>query len=456
MAGERTGILNVEGKLGKIMAKDTNTLVVKAADRDTVLSDISARAARYKDLDPAQYDELMALRADVKDVFNNGQVPGEDIMEQLFFLDAKTKDLLVKMTGNYNRIVTPDDFSTIAKIMSNNLASQAPVTKTFTKFFGRLAADFATNAKPKESDISWGDVIRTEILGTRTSGYRLPAAISEMLGMKDEPLSEKFLSSIPGWSPDGILSEMLYGVRAPKYRRTGISILKVEPLQLTKLVDLNLFTPNKLPKNWTNIPNVNFDGKVIEQDFTQTFEERLNYKNADGEWVTNILQIPQKTDPTWWEELINKDGKINDIVDATKAQTAFGVNANHSNDATIVKAFHLWGKATSTPTSSIHDAFFANAADMIPARAALRQIYADKLNSNVIVDTLNEMKSRGFPQELYDQYMKEAIDTGLIPVAGRSIVGGVVLKESDILKVEDVLKTVPKGFSNNYSFYGVG
>lgn len=57
---------------------------------------------------------------------------------------------------------------------------------------------------------------------------------------------------------------------------------------------------------------------------------------------------------------------------------------------------------------------------------------------------------------MYDLYLNEAIDIGLIPVAGRSRVGGKLLEESDILTKEDILATIPKGFKNNRSWYGIG
>ena len=39
------------------------------------------------------------------------------------------------------------------------------------------------------------------------------------------------------------------------------------------------------------------------------------------------------------------------------------MNGNHSNDAVIVKRYHLWGRKNNIPTSTIHDAFFANTAE---------------------------------------------------------------------------------------------
>ena len=77
--------------------------------------------------------------------------------------------------------------------------------------------------------------------------------------------------------------------------------------------------------------------------------------DADGNWINNIIQVDQKTAGTWFEELMNKGNKINDIADAVSARTAYAVNGNHSNDATLVKNFHLWGKKNAIGTGTIHD-----------------------------------------------------------------------------------------------------
>lgn len=456
-AGEKTGIMSVEGKLGKILDKDTNTLVVKASDRDTVLNEISARIARYEKFDPDTANELKALREDVKDVFNKGLDPGDEIMSQLYFLDPKTKDLVEKMSSSYERIVTPQDFKLIANLMSEHLSEQVPILKDFTKFFGRLAQDFLVNSKPSTSDFDWKSIAKGQVLGNKKRGYTLPDRISEILGLKaGEPVSEKILKKFGSWKPNGTLADIIYGVKAPNDRRTGFTTMKLDVAQINITKGIEVFTANKLPKSWTNVPWVNFDGKVIEQNFTQQFEERLNYKDKDGNWVTNILQVPQKTEATWWEQTINKSGKINDIADATQARTAFAVNGNHSNDAVLVKKFHLWGAKNDIPTSTIHDAFFANASDMLRARKALRGIYGEVLERNVIQSTLDEMKARGLPKEIYDKYLNEAKDIGLIPISGRSIVGGKLLQDKDILKLKDITQEIPEGFKDDYGWYGIG
>jgi hypothetical protein len=225
--------MNVEGKLAKVLAKDSNILVVKAAERDAVLNEISARMARYEKWDQDTYLRLKALRQDVKEIFNKGVSPGEDIIEELYFLDPKTKDFVEKLTRSYSDVVTPEDFAGIAKIMSEHLRNQTPILKDFTKFFGRLAEDFVTNAKPSDSATDYVDEAMKAVLGTRKGK------------------APDILKRVPGWKPDGGLAKLLLGVKE-----------------------------KKTPKSWSQIPFVNFDGKTLEQHFTQSFEERLVYKDV--------------------------------------------------------------------------------------------------------------------------------------------------------------------------------
>ena len=314
-----------------------------ASDRETVLNEISARIARVEKYDPEGALELRQLRNNVKDIFNKGIDPGDDIMEALYFLDPKTRDLVEKMSHSYLRVVTPDDFSKIAKIMSKHLAEQVPVLKDFTKFFGRLAEAFMLNAKPSNSAFDWSTIAKETLLGSAKKGYTLPDRVGEILGLRPgEPVSEKILRRFGFYSPGSTLADFAHGVKDPKARRTGAKFFKLAvktpAIDLKKgtiggekkLTEFELFYANKLPKSWTNVPWVNFDGKVIEQNFTQSFEERLVYRNAQGEWTTNLLQVSQKTEASWWDEVSGADGKINDIADVTKARTAFAVNGGYA------------------------------------------------------------------------------------------------------------------------------
>jgi hypothetical protein len=129
---------------------------------------------------------------------------------------------------------------------------------------------------------------------------------------------------------------------------------------------------------------------------------------------------------------------------------------NHSNDATLVKGFHEWGAKNNISTSTIHDAFFTNAADMMASKRALRQLYAKMLETSSIKATLDEMLKRGLPRNVYDDFLNEAIEKGLIPVPGRSRVGGRLLQEDDLLKMLDIQRPIKEDFKDNYDWYGIG
>ena len=93
---------------------------------------------------------------------------------------------------------------------------------------------------------------------------------------------------------------------------------------------------------------------------------------------------------------------------------------------------------------------------MLAGRKALREIYANAIENNSIEATLLEMRKRGLPKELYEKYLNEAKDIGLIPVAGRSMIDGRLMTEADILKKADILASVPEQFKYNRYFYGIG
>ena len=456
-AGQKTGALNVEGKLAKILDVDSNVLVVRAADRDKVLDQISGRAARYKKFDPDTYTELMNLRKQVKDLFDKGMSPGDELMEELYFLSPDTREVLEKMTKNYERVVTPQDFHNIAKIMSGHLAERVPILQNFTKYLGRLSNAFIENSKPSNSAMDWVSIAKIKLTGERGKRYTLPPLVTRALGLKPgEPVSEAFFKKINGWTPNGTLANLLLGTDSPTTRRTGKTYLKVEPFDIPVSGGIEVFKANKLPKSWTSAPWVNFDGKVLEQSFSKKYQTRLTYRDKDGNWIVNILDVPDRTEATWWEQFINKSGTISEVADLAKAKTAYAVNGNHSNDAVIVKKFHQWGRKAKKFTSTIHDAFFTNVGDMLEARRALKKIYAETMEINVIEETLKEMKRRGLPNNVYHQYRNEAIELGLIPIAGRSKVAGKTLTKEDILTVDDVLEEVSDEFDGNYYWYGVG
>ena len=93
---------------------------------------------------------------------------------------------------------------------------------------------------------------------------------------------------------------------------------------------------------------------------------------------------------------------------------------------------------------------------MLPGRLALRELYAKALKSNSIQAILDEMLDRGLPRSIYNKYLEEAIDKGLIPIPGKSKIGNKIVTEKDILKAEDILEDFIEDFTDDRSWYGIG
>jgi hypothetical protein len=179
--------------------------------------------------------------------------------------------------------------------------------------------------------------------------------------------------------------------------------------------------------NKVDIPWVTFDGKVMMQRYRPKLQERIQFTDpVTGRRVANIYE---------WSA---PDGKLLGKGSIGDASIGLGVNGNHSNDAVIVRRFHLWGRKNNVDTGTIHDAFFTNIAEAQRSKDALRIIYADALEGDTIRKTLAAMRSAGMTKKTYQDLLAEAKRLGLIDPPNR-------------LTRKDILDT-PEGTE----FYGVG
>jgi SPP1 gp7 family putative phage head morphogenesis protein len=152
-----------------------------------------------------------------------------------------------------------------------------------------------------------------------------------------------------------------------------------------------------------DIPWVTFDGKTMVQRYRVKEQTRIDFTDPiTGEKVFNIYEAP------------SKDGKLLSQQSIQDASIGLGVNGNHSNDAVIVRRFHLWGLKNNVDTGTIHDAFFTNLGEAVNAKSALRQIYADALQQGTIKQTLKAMRDSGMSRATYDRYLQRAYADGLI------------------------------------------
>jgi hypothetical protein len=152
-----------------------------------------------------------------------------------------------------------------------------------------------------------------------------------------------------------------------------------------------------------DIPWVTFDGKIVTQRYRPKIQERIEFRDP----VTNrrIINIYESS---------AEDGKLLGKGSLNDARIGLGVNGNHSNDAVIVRRFHLWGRKNNVDTGTIHDAFFTNISEARRAKDALRTIYADALEGDTIRKTLREMRKQGLSRKSYNELLQKAISLGLI------------------------------------------
>ena len=152
-----------------------------------------------------------------------------------------------------------------------------------------------------------------------------------------------------------------------------------------------------------DIPWVTFDGKVMTQRYRPKIQERIEFTDpVTGRKIANIYEASAP------------DGKLLGKSSIADASIGLGVNGNHSNDAVIVRRFHLWGRKNNVGTGTIHDAFFTNIGEAQRAKDALRSIYADALEGETIRKTLKEMRKQGLSNKTYRAILAEAKRLGLI------------------------------------------
>jgi len=152
-----------------------------------------------------------------------------------------------------------------------------------------------------------------------------------------------------------------------------------------------------------DIPWVTFDDKIMTQRYRPKIQERIEFRDpVTGRKISNIYESSAEDG-----KLLGK-GSLND------ARIGLGVNGNHSNDAVIVRRFHLWGRKNNVETATIHDAFFTNIGEARRAKDALRTIYADALEGDTIRKTLREMRRQGLSYKSYNALLKKAKELGLI------------------------------------------
>jgi SPP1 gp7 family putative phage head morphogenesis protein len=243
-----------------------------------------------------------------------------------------------------------------------------------------------------------------------------------ILASKDgKPITESLHDIAKAEFRDGIKSSeemhtFLYKLKDETGDLVGTRVFEKVSKIMTRYLEEEVPVTGKFIKFWkdvakdyvaesgsVDIPWVTFDGKTMMQRYRVKEQVRIDFTDpVTGQKVFNIYETP------------SRDGKLLSQQSIQDAAIGLGVNGNHSNDAVLVRRFHLWGRKNNVDTGTIHDAFFTNLGDAVNAKFALRQLYADALKSGTIEQTLKAMRDSGMSRATYRKYVQRAKQDGLL------------------------------------------
>jgi len=396
---------------------------------------------------------------------------------QIIALSTKSKSLgdasNVVPTTQKNRLydlvamdtINDPDFTKIKSLRDAGLTwedlAKGAKAQNMVTFYGAGDATKAANVAGKMSKILDGkgyfsiskETLATQLrlvdqkikvsdrIGASTVTGELREFRKELLEMvnKDVPMGKKMMNYAAEIHPDSadFVNKMYNarkGVIGPKDFDEISRIMSKNLSQRAPVTDNFIVFWKQVAKDYVrttenvDIPWVTFDGKTMMQRYRPKLQERIEFTDPiTGRKVANIY------------EGAAKDGKLIGKSSIQDAAIGLGVNGNHSNDAVIVRRFHLWGKKNKIGTGTIHDAFFTNIGHAELAKEQLRIIYADALDGNTIQNTLKAMRAKGMPDKTYKKLLKQAKELGLID-------------PDNPLTRHDILAPLKEG----YDLYGIG
>ena len=261
-----------------------------------------------------------------------------------------------------------------------------------------------------------GKIKVADRLGATTVSEELNSFRKELVELinKNEPVGRTLLKQAQDIHPDvgdfvNKLTNARRGIIGPKEFSEVSRIMSKNLAERAPVTDNFINYWKDVARVYVNetqkvdIPWVTFDGKIMTQRYRPKIQERIEFRDpVTNRRIANIY------------ESAAEDGKLLGKGSLNDARIGLGVNGNHSNDAVIVRRFHLWGRKNGVETATIHDAFFTNIGEARRAKDALRTIYADALEGDTIRKTLREMRRQGLSQKSYNELLRKAKEQGLI------------------------------------------
>ena len=342
----------------------------------------------------------------------------------LVAMDTVNDPEFLKIPALRNAKLTWEDLAKAAKaqnMVSFYGAGDATKTANVSGKFAKVleSQGFITVTKETLSEnlrIIDGKIKVADRLGASSVSAELKSFRDELVEIinKNEPAGRTLLKQAQDIHPDvadfvNKLMDARQGIIGPKDFTEISRIMSRNLAQRAPVTDNFINYWKDVAKVFVNdtqkvdIPWVTFDGKIMTQRYRPKLQERIEFTDpVTGRRVANIY------------EAAAEDGKLLGKSSLNDARIGLGVNGNHSNDAAIVRQFHLWGLKNNVETATIHDAFFTNLGEARRAKDALRTIYADALEGDTIRKTLAEMLRQGLSRKSYNELLNKAKELGLI------------------------------------------
>jgi len=152
-AGEATKAARVAEGLSEIL-EDLDYVVITKNELNPILRKVDYAIKEADKLGAVStVSRLKAFRSELVNSINNNRPVGRTLLLEAEAIHPDVEDFVLTLTNTRKGLLGPQDFSTLSKIMTNNLQKRAPITGEFINFWKKVAKIYVQDTK--KVDIPW-------------------------------------------------------------------------------------------------------------------------------------------------------------------------------------------------------------------------------------------------------------------------------------------------------------